>query len=218
LCFQLGLITVAALVAQVSVPGSNQQAVGVRERFEAEQRLSDLGYWTGPIDGELDEAFRHALTAFQKVEGRKRSGKLNGGELEALRFAQPPAPKITGYYHVEVDLHRQVLFVVDANNQVSKILPICSGNGRPYNENGQMGVAHTPQGTFKVLRKINGWRKAPLGLLYYPNYIRGGVAIHGSREVLAYPASHGCIRIPIFASKEFSQMTPVGTPVIVYDS
>jgi len=44
-----------------------------------------------------------------------------------------------------------------------------------------------------------------------------GIAIHGNPSVPVYPASHGCIRIPMFAAKEFSQMTPVGTPVIVYD-
>ena len=43
---------------------------------EAEQRLSDLGYWTGPIDEVLDDGSRHAMIAFQKVEGRKRTGKL----------------------------------------------------------------------------------------------------------------------------------------------
>jgi lipoprotein-anchoring transpeptidase ErfK/SrfK len=32
-----------------------------------------------------------------------------------------------------------------------------------------------------------------------------------------YPASHGCIRIPMFASKKLSELTPVGTEVIVYD-
>jgi lipoprotein-anchoring transpeptidase ErfK/SrfK len=31
------------------------------------------------------------------------------------------------------------------------------------------------------------------------------------------PASHGCIRIPMFASEEFSAITPIGTQVIVHD-
>jgi lipoprotein-anchoring transpeptidase ErfK/SrfK len=54
-------------------------------------------------------------------------------------------------------------------------------------------------------------------LLYYPNYISGGVAIHGSLSVPAQPASHGCIRIPMFAAKEFSQIIPIGMKVIVHD-
>ena len=44
----------------------------------------------------------------------------------------------------------------------------------------------------------------------------GGIAIHGSEDVPAYPASHGCIRIPMFASQRLTSMVPKGTPVYVY--
>lgn len=211
------LANAATQARSISKRGSHQE-IRFEEKLEAEQRLSDLGYWTGPVDGNLDPASRHALIAFQKVEGRKRTGLLTSGELDALRSAGRPLPRLTGYYHVEVDLRRQVLFMVDSDDRVSRILPICTGSGKLYTEGGQTSRAHTPRGKFKVLRKINGWRRSPLGLLYYPNYIFKGVAIHGSPAVLTYPASHGCIRIPLFAAKEFSELTPVGTEVIVYDS
>ena len=77
--------------------------------------------------------------------------------------------------------------------------------------------AVTPTGRFTVSHKIAGWRKSPLGLLYYPVYFLSGIAIHGNPLVPLYPASHGCIRIPMFAAKEFSEMMPVGTTVIVHD-
>jgi lipoprotein-anchoring transpeptidase ErfK/SrfK len=67
------------------------------------------------------------------------------------------------------------------------------------------------------MRKIEGWRKSPLGLLYYPSYLFDGVAIHGNPAVPTRPASHGCIRIPMFAAKEFSQMAIIGMDVIVHD-
>jgi len=44
------------------------------------------------------------------------------------------------------------------------------------------------------------------------------VAIHGNPSVPARPASHGCIRIPMFASREFSEIADIGMVVIVYDS
>ena len=53
--------------------------------------------------------------------------------------------------------------------------------------------------------------------MYYPNYISGGIAIHGSYSVPVQPASHGCIRIPIFAAREVSTLLPIGTIVLVYD-
>jgi lipoprotein-anchoring transpeptidase ErfK/SrfK len=185
---------------------------------EAEQRLVDLGYWNGEIDGVLDGAFRHALIAFQKIEGRPRTGRLTSDEIAALQAATRPQPRVSGRDHIEIDLRRQVLFLVDSNGQVSHILPVCTGNDKYYSERGQRGIARTPRGTFKVQRKIKGWRISPLGLLYYPCYFHGGFAIHGSLSVLTYPASHGCVRIPMFASKKFSELTPVGIEVVVYDS
>ena len=182
-----------------------------------EKRLSDLGYWTGPVDGKTDPALRHALIAFQKATGRKTTGLVSEEELTALNAAEKLLPLETGYSHVEVDLSRQLLFLVDAAGTVSKILPVSSGNGKLFTEDGWTRRAVTPTGRFKVQRKLIGWRKSPLGELYYPNYILSGVAIHGNPAVPVRPASHGCIRIPMFAAKEFSELTPVGTVVLVYE-
>jgi len=193
------------------------QEVSKEEILAAEERLSDLGYWTGAVDGTLDAGSRHALIAFQKAEGRKRTGKLTRAELQALLSANRPLPKYSGFAHVEIDLNRQVLFIVDTTGTITHILPVCTGNEKNYMDHGEIHRAHTPRGRFKVLRKIAGWRLSTLGLLYYPNYILNGIAIHGSPAMAVYPASHGCIRIPMFASKALSNLTPVGTEVIVYD-
>jgi len=203
--------------AKAPVESSNQ-LIGVQERLIAEQRLWELGYWAGSIDGKFDAASRQALVAFQKVEGRARTGKLTWEELKALESANRPLPRQVGYAHVEIDLRRQVLFVVGESGTVFRILPVSTGNGKLYVDHGQVHRAHTPRGTFKVLRKINGWRLSSLGLLYYPSYILNGIAIHGSLSIPTYPASHGCIRIPMFAAKELSALLPVGTEVSIYDS
>lgn len=211
------LVLLILVLTENSIGKSPHQGVTPAEIMEAEQRLSDLGYWAGPIDGVFDSASRHALTAFQKIEGRKRSGKLTRAELEALRSADLPEPRDKTYAHVEVDLTRQVLMIVDENGTVTKVLPVCSGNEKLYNDRGVTKRAHTPRGRFIVTRKINGLRISSLGALYYPCYIVNGIAIHGSPSIAAYPASHGCIRIPMFAAKAFHDLTPVGTIVIVYD-
>src|SRR6266511_3391332 len=153
-----------------------------------------------------------------KTRRPERTGVLTIEELEALRVAQIPQVLKTGYPHIEIDLHRQVLFVVDVAGVPLRILPISSGSGEFFTEGGVTRQAVTPTGRFKVYRKIEGWRKSPLGLLYYPNYIYGGIAIHGNPSVPAHPASHGCIRIPMFASREFSEIATIGMVVIVYDS
>lgn len=183
---------------------------------EAQQRLTDLGYWIGAADGKWGEASRHGLIAFQKIEHRTRTGRLSAEDVRALRNASRPEPRERGGAHVEVDLTRQVLMMVSDDGKVSRILPVSTGNGKQFDLEGEMVTAVTPTGRFRVYRKLTGWRVSPLGELYYPNYIIGGIAIHGNKAVPATPASHGCIRIPMYAAVEFSNLTPVGTQVIVY--
>lgn len=183
---------------------------------EAERQLSELGYWTGPIDGLLDPGSRSALIAFQKWERRPVTGKLTREELEAIRTATPPKARDVGYAHVEVDIDRQVLLIVNDDDSV-RVLHVSTGSGKPFMDLGQMSVAYTPRGRFVVYDKTFGWEDGALGSVYYANYISGGVAIHGYLSVPTQPASHGCIRIPMFAAREVSKLLPVGTIVLVYD-
>jgi hypothetical protein len=216
------IMLIGALSCSVTVARrtnkSPAQSLGTEERFEAERRLWELGYWAGTVDGTFDSASRHALIAFQKVERRARTGKLTPNELTALRDATRASPHYPGTAHVEIDLGRQVLFLIDETGVVVRILPVSSGNEKPYWDHGELHRAHTPTGSFQVLRKTNGWRKSSLGLLYYPNYILNGFAIHGSPSVPTNAASHGCIRVPMFAAKELSSLLPIGTTVYIYNS
>jgi L,D-transpeptidase catalytic domain len=137
--------------------------------------------------------------------------------LHEARAGPPPlAPRETECARVEVDLSRQRLCVVDGSGRVLKTLPVSTGSGKWFTSEGRTRRAITPRGQFTVFRKIAGWHKSPLGMLYYPSFLTQGVAIHGSRSVPARPASHGCIRIPMSAAKEFFDETPIGTVVIVH--
>jgi hypothetical protein len=183
---------------------------------QAERWLADLGYWTGPVDGVWDDVSRRALVAFQKVERARPTGQLTRAEYNALSVAAPPRPRELGQ-HIEIDLARQVLFVVDAEGRVGNILSISSGSGKTFHQNGYPEThAVTPCGHLEVFSKASGWKTSPLGEMYNPMYIVGGIAIHGSLDVPAYPASHGCIRIPMFASERLPRMVPNHTPVYVY--
>jgi hypothetical protein len=104
------------LVTSITAIANNQHNKKRRDRpptrtemKEAERRLSDMGYWTGPVDGAFDGTTRLALIAFQKMEGRKITGRLTRGELEAVMNASSPQARESGYKHVEVDVDRQVL-------------------------------------------------------------------------------------------------------------
>lgn len=222
----IGRFVLAAALTAASVvwgtaatrAGGNSGAEQARAKVtEAEQLLANLGYWITKVDGIKDDSTRQAVIAFQKAEGLKRTGVLNDSILEALRGASRPTARYGGESHVELDLTRQILLLVDDSGQVSRVLAISSGSGQRYFSQGKWEKAYTPTGEFKITRQIKGTRKAPLGMIYYPSYFHEGWAIHGSNSVPVTPASHGCARVPRFAEKELSNMLRVGMPVYVYN-
>ena len=214
------LLVVTAAHSVANTPGNrkrHERAPNRIEMKEAEKRLSEMGYWTGRVDGAFDGTTRTGLIAFQKWEGRKVTGRLTRSEFEAIRDASSPQARDLGYRHVEIDIDRQVLLLMDDEGTISRILPISTGSGKHYNEKGMSGLAYTPRGRFRIYGKVAGWRKSPLGLLYYPSYFSNGLAIHGNPSVPSRPESHGCIRIPMSATREVSKLLPVGTIVLIYD-
>jgi peptidoglycan hydrolase-like protein with peptidoglycan-binding domain len=196
---------------------SAKRALSRHEVKEAERRLAEMGYGTGRIDGVFDEATRSALVVFQKWEGRKVTGRLTRDDFDAIMKAAAPQPRDSGYKHVEVDLDRQVLLLLDDDGSVKKILPVSSGSNKRYREKTESGLAYTPRGRFRIEAKISGWRRSPLGLLYYPSYFSGGLAIHGNPSVPHSPQSHGCVRIPMSAATEIYRELPIGAIVLIYD-
>ena len=205
-------LTSTSVVGQKTKRSAGLTRADIRE---AESLLGDLGYWTGPVDGVFDQATAFALTAFQKWERRTITNRLTASEISAIRSAAKPAPRDGDYEHVEVDVDRQVLLMIDGKGGV-RVLPVSTGTEKPFYYDGQESIAYTPRGRFVVYEKTVGWDETFPGV-YYANYISGGIAVHGYPHVPAQPASHGCIRIPLFAATEVSKRMPIGTIVLVYD-
>ena len=219
---KVGLIMLA-LFATFAVAdakeGENNSAAAAKAAKvrEAEELLSNLGYWITKVDGNSDDSTRQGIIAFQKVNGLSRTGVLDDKTLKAIREGARPEARYAGEAHVEIDISRQVIFLVDDNGDVTKVLSTSTGSGERYFSEGKWETAYTPRGRFKIQRQIKGIRKAPLGTIYYPSYFNGGIAIHGSNSIPVKAASHGCARIPRFADRAFVDMVKVGMPVYVYD-
>jgi lipoprotein-anchoring transpeptidase ErfK/SrfK len=156
------------------------------------------------------------------AEAKPRINQISSNRAETARLAATKseatidALSFSAAARIDVDLSRQMLSVFDGSGRVVRVLPISSGSGGWYVSEGERRRAVTPTGRFRVYRKIPGWRKSPLGLMYYPVYIVGGIAIHGSPSVPRRPASHGCIRIPMSAAVAFYNTAPIGTTVHVH--
>jgi len=171
-----------------------------------EQRLTELTYRPGPVDGVFDYRTRQAVLAFQKWEGLSRDGVVGPSVWSRLLTATPPRPRreAAGLW-IEVDKARQVLLYVE-RGAVVRTLAVSTGNA-------EVGMI-TPSGSFNITRKSDRWD----GPRYKPLYLRnfGVLAIHGYPSVPAWPASHGCVRVPVWDMDELFPLIPVGATVHVY--
>jgi N-acetylmuramoyl-L-alanine amidase len=169
-----------------------------------ESRLAALHYPCGIVDTVYDNSTHDAVMAFEKVEGLPRDGIAGAAVWERVFTAQIPTPRLpAGGDRIEVDLSRQVLFVIRAG-EVTETVHVSTG---------KIG---TPTGHGKVWLKQEGWQTVAVGRMYYPSYFYPHIAIHGSGSVPPYPASHGCVRTPIWIAAHIYGEVPMGTSVDVY--
>lgn len=186
------------LSAQVVVPSL---AFGARgpSVLALERRLAELRYALQRVDDVYGQDTAEAVLAFQKVNGLPRTGRVEPWLWRRLSHAGIPHARLGGDY-IEVDKTRQVLFVV-RGGQVTRIVHVSTG-----------ATGNTPLGTWRVYRKVSGWD----WVLWYPLYFKGGFAIHGYPSVPAYPASHGCVRIPMWIAPSLYGTNGYGTTVVVH--
>ena len=183
---------------------------------EAQEKLTALGYRPGTPDGRFGAQTSSAVLAFQKHEGLQRDGIVGPEVVTRLDDPQGAGPRNATGPRIEVDLDRQIAFIVDSGGSVTTI-NISSGSGREYTEaDGSTSVAYTPTGEFVIEREIDDIREAPLGSLYRPKYFKEGWAIHGSPNVPAYPASHGCIRTSNVDQDYLFPIVGIDDPVVIY--
>ena len=169
-----------------------------------ESRLAALHYPCGTVDTVYDQSTSDAVMAFEKVERLHRDGIADAEVWQRIFAAETPTPHLSaGGDRVEVDLTRQVLFVIRAG-QVAEVVHVSTG---------KIG---TPTGHGVVWLKQEGWQHCSVGWMYYPSYFYPHIAIHGMSSVPPYPASHGCIRTPIWIAAHIYDEVPMGTSVDVY--
>jgi hypothetical protein len=168
-----------------------------------QQRLAALHFWipqTGVYDsgtGLAVDAYHRLLHwgTYQTLDGRTISYLLDGfGEFK-LRFPSHGR-------HAEGNLSLQLLALADGS-KVERIYPISSG--KPSTP--------TILGDFHVYSKVPGY--LPDGM-YFSNFFIRGYAIHGFNPAPDFPASHGCMRVPIQDAVSIYDWLQIGNWVDVY--
>jgi hypothetical protein len=178
--------------------------VGSRGRYVKllEQRLDQLGYLILGVDRRYDRRTSDAVIAFNKVQRRSRVGSVEESTWRALASPRRPRPKYRKpRFHVEVDQTKQVAYFFE-RGRPTMIVHVSTGAG---------GATH--DGIYTFFREISGYSG---GRLYYPTYFDGLRAIHGWPDVPTYPASHGCVRVPMWAAKWIHDHLDLGDRIYVY--
>ena len=187
------------LAAVVNVPylapGSHGPSVLALERLLYQQH-----YALSTVDSTYSSDTRDAVYAFQKIHGLARTGAVNAVLWRLLEHSSTPLARYRGD-HVEVDKTRQVLFVV-RTGRVVLITHVSTG-----------ATGNTPLGTWHVYGKTPGW--LPDGMFDSSFFLRG-FAVHGYPSVPPYPASHGCVRVPVWLAPRLYGLIAVGSEVRVY--
>jgi lipoprotein-anchoring transpeptidase ErfK/SrfK len=154
------------------------------------------------VNGLFGERTWHAVVAFQGWEGLPRDGVVGARTWVELGRARVPLPWGGLARGVEIDRSRQVLLLVDHGRTVRAIHVSTGAFGR------------TPGGTFAVYRKETlSWSIPFQAWMPYANYFYGGFAVHGYSDVPPYPASHGCVRVPMVEAPVVYAFAGIGTPV-----
>jgi hypothetical protein len=168
-----------------------------------QQRLAAMHFYI-PQTGVYDSGTGLAIDAYhrllhegtsQGLDSHTMNNLLNGSGAFKVRF--PSHGK-----HAEGNLSLQLLALVDGSH-VERIYPISSG--KPSTP--------TVLGDFKVYSKVPGY--LPDGM-YFSNFFIRGYAIHGFNPAPDFPASHGCMRVPIQDAISIYDWLQIGNWVDVY--
>jgi hypothetical protein len=168
-----------------------------------QQRLNALHVYV-PQSGAYDTYTGLAVDAYHRLLGHGVSQSLDGATVSELLdgvgsfHVRYPGDGV----HVEGDLSRQLLAEINGS-RVVWIYPISSG--KPSTP--------TVLGRFRVYYRVPGY--LPDGM-YYSSFFFRGYAIHGYNPAPDYPASHGCMRLPIIDAISVFNWVNYGDWVDVY--
>jgi hypothetical protein len=184
---------------------SDHATLGSRGSFVKliQQRLAALHFYIRQT-GVYDSSMALAVDAYHRLMGWGTSHSLDPRAVTALLRGQGSFPvRFAGHgRHAEADLSKQLLALVDGR-RVLDIFPISSG--KPSTP--------TILGNYQIYYRVPGY--LPDGMYYSDFFIRG-YAIHGYNPAPDYPASHGCLRLPISDAIFVYNWLAIGDWVDVY--
>ena len=178
-------------------PGSAGPSV-----HELEAALAAQHYALAGVNGYYGSDTFDAVIAFENVHGLPRTAVVDARFWRVLLASGPPKPRFPNDGdHIEINKSRQYLLAI-RHGEVVLVTRVSTG-----------ATGNTPVGRFHVYSKVPGFNAEQM---YYSSFFVGGFAIHGYPSVPIYPASHGCVRVPLWIAPHLYTLDPYGTPVDIY--
>jgi hypothetical protein len=167
------------------------------------ESLVDQGYYIGHMSSHVGLGTRLATLAFRKVNHMARNMSYKPVIFRKLLMGRGAfEPRFDEGHHVEVDISRQVMALVEGDKPVAT-----------FHVSTGAGATPTVRGNFHFYMKQPGYNAKRM---YYSIYFIGGYATHGYNPVPNYNASHGCVRNPIPFSRFIYSWIRIGDPMHVY--
>ncbi|MEW6661793.1 MAG: L,D-transpeptidase family protein [Bacillota bacterium] len=178
---------------------------------ELQERLLELGYSPGPLDGFFGPLTEKALKAFQTANNLPATGRTDNLTWEALAKGALPvvnekATKPTGKVELAIDLEKRTLTIF-SDGEAFKTYPVAIGTS----------ADPSPVGTWRIVHKSTDWGGG-FGTRWLGLNVPWGIyGIHGTNKPwsIGQAASHGCFRMHNRHVEEMFPWIPVGTKVVV---
>jgi hypothetical protein len=165
--------------------------------------LQAQGFHTGTNGGRVTGGTHLAIKAFRKVNGMSWSEAYRPSIFRTLLRGEGAfKPRFDDGKHVEVDISKQVMSLIEGDRPVHTFHVSTGTGGTP-----------TVQGNFRFYMKQPGYNAKQM---YYSVYFIGGYATHGYSDVPNHNASHGCVRNPIPFSRFIYNWIDIGDPMHTY--
>ena len=165
--------------------------------------LQAQGFHTGTRGPRVTSGTHLAIKAFRKVNGMSWSEAYSPAVFRTLLLGKGAfKPRFSDGKHVEVDISKQVMALVEGKTPVHTFHVSTGTGGTP-----------TVLGNYRFYLKQPGYNSKRM---YYSVYFIGGYATHGYSSVPNGRASHGCVRNPIQFSRFIYNWIDLGDSMHTY--
>lgn len=165
--------------------------------------LQAQGFHTGTRGPRVTPGTHLAIKAFRKVNGMSWSEAYRPSIFRTLLQGKGAfQPRFDDGKHVEVDISKQVMSLVEGKTPVHTFHVSTGTGGTP-----------TVQGNYRFYLKQPGYNGKQM---YFSVYFIGGYATHGYSSVPNHNASHGCVRNPIPFSRFIYNWIDIGDSMHTY--